>query len=183
MRFVAVVCSLIVALVAPACDEPADPDEPDDPPAADRPDQQRTDVEYRWLPEDDAEKFKAIENQLGGFSVTMEEVGYRYTELYWAGRDRNWGYADYQLEKIESAIEDGIVRRPARAESARDFLDDDVPPLRETIDDRDGEAFDEQIEQFTSACNTCHAKEDVPFVQIAPPEHRLSPVNPDAVGD
>lgn len=173
--------SVAVVLAAFGCDEPDD--QPDQPPTAQASDEQQADVDYRWLPDDDADKFKAIEDQLGGFSVTMEEVGYRYTELYWAGRDRNWGYADYQLEKLADAIESGIVRRPARADSARDFLDDDLPPLRETIDDRDGEAFDDEIGDFTAACNTCHGKEEVPFIQVAEPQHRLSPVNPDPDGN
>jgi hypothetical protein len=32
----------------------------------------------------------------------MAEIGYRYTELFFAVQDRNWDYADYQLGKIEA---------------------------------------------------------------------------------
>ena len=169
MRTSIIAISAVFALTVIGCDEPA-PSPPSD--------ESDGDVDYRWLPDDDAEKFSAIENQFGGFSETMHSVGHRYTELYWAGRDRNWQFADYQLEKINDSIERGIIRRPARAESARDFLDGDIAPLQETIDAEDGDAFDEQFDDFTAACNTCHAKEEVPFINIDAPEHRLSPVQP-----
>jgi len=46
------------------------------------------------------EKINTIEKQFRGFDNAMVETGYRYQELYWAGQDENWEYADYQLEKI-----------------------------------------------------------------------------------
>ena len=170
MRNAVIVVSTIFALTAMGCDEPA--------PSPQAEDDAGSDVDYRWLPDDDAEKFSAIEDQFAGFSQTMHAVGHRYTELYWAGQDRNWQFADYQLETNNDSIERGIIRRPARAESARDFLDDDIPGLQETIDAEDGDAFDEQFDDLTLGCNTCHAKEQVPFINIGPPEHRLSPVQP-----
>jgi len=48
----------------------------------------------------------------------MAEVGYRFTEMYWAGKDRNWPYARYQLHKIETTLKLGVERRPKRAASA-----------------------------------------------------------------
>ena len=35
-----------------------------------------------WLDGSDTEKFEEIAHQLGGFSRTMIEVSYRYSELY-----------------------------------------------------------------------------------------------------
>ena len=132
-------------------------------------------VEFRWLPDGDAQKFKAIEDQLAGFSQAMIEVGHRYNDLHWAGVDRNWGYAEYQLEHIEEAIEAGIIRRPGRADSARPFLDATIPSLQEAIEAQDGAAFDERFEAFTNHCNSCHVQEEVAFIYVTPPEVRLSP--------
>lgn len=177
---------LLSSLIAVAgCDQPESADEP-------RPDDESApevsvedaasddSVDYQWMPDSDAEKFAAIEEQLQGFSRTMRETGYRYVELYWAGTDRNWEYADYQLEHIEEVIDQGLVRRPARSTSAEPFLQNDIPALQETIDGEDGEAFDAQFEEFTQACNTCHISEDHSFIEIGPPDHRLSPVAPPA---
>ena len=42
-----------------------------------------------WLKGTPNEKFDEVAHQLQGFSRTMKEVGYRYQELYWAGKDMN----------------------------------------------------------------------------------------------
>jgi hypothetical protein len=105
----------------------------------------------------------------------MVEVGYRYAELYWAGRDRNWGYAEYQLGKIETAIANGVERRPARAASAR-MLEASASTVRSAIERQDGVAMDEAITTLTATCNACHQAERAPFVTVAPPAVRVSPV-------
>src|SRR3990172_1626023 len=53
-----------------------------------------------WLAGTVDEKFDTVAKQLRGFDMAMVETGYRYTEFHWAVRDRNWGYADYQIKKI-----------------------------------------------------------------------------------
>ncbi len=180
MKVLLCIISASICLLAGAgCDAPVDDDRADGVPAdevpADEAQAVDSDVDFRWLPDDDAEKLKALEDQLGGFSEAMRKTGYRYNELYWAGDDRNWDYADYQLEKLVGSIELGLIRRPARAESAQPFLNEAVPALQATIDERDGEAFDEEIEAFTQSCNTCHAEEAMPFIVVEPLDHRLSP--------
>jgi hypothetical protein len=129
-----------------------------------------------WLTGDSQEKFDTIARQLGGFSAAMQEVGYRYTELYWAGSDGNWDYASYQAAKIGSAIRDGIERRPARAESASRFLEYSLPDMEEAIDSHDRDSFMRAFNSFTQSCNSCHESEDVSFITIGRPEDRGSPV-------
>jgi hypothetical protein len=129
-----------------------------------------------WLTGNSQQKFDTLARQLGGFSVAMEEVGYRYTELYWAGQDGNWDYASYQAAKIESAIETGIERRQGRAESARYFLDTSLPDFQAVLADRDRDRFMQAFGGLTQACNTCHEAESVPFIVIKRPEARTSPV-------
>ncbi len=43
-----------------------------------------------WLSADAEERRLQLERQLRGFDVAMMEVGHRYIDLYWAGRDANW---------------------------------------------------------------------------------------------
>lgn len=42
-----------------------------------------------WLPAAPEERIAETEKHLRGFDVAMMEVGYRFTELYFAGRERN----------------------------------------------------------------------------------------------
>jgi hypothetical protein len=128
-----------------------------------------------WLRGDVDERFALVSKHLRGFDMAMVEVGYRYTELYWAGRDGNWGYAEYQLGKIETAIANGVERRPDRAASAR-MLEGAVTTVRGAIERRDEPAMNAALIAFTATCNACHQAERVPFITIAPPALRISPV-------
>jgi len=133
-----------------------------------------------WLLEgSQGERFARVARHLRGFDMAMVEVGYRYSELYWAGRDRNWGYADYQLEKIVTALANGTERRPARAQSTR-MLDGPIRSVRQAIEARSGEKMDAAFEQLTATCNTCHQVERVPFIHVAPPVVRVIPGGPRA---
>jgi hypothetical protein len=132
-------------------------------------------TEPDWLQGDVDARFRLVSKHLRGFDVAMLEVGHRYVELYWAGQDRNWEYAAYQLGKIETAIANGIERRPKRAASAR-VLNPAVEQVRTAITGADADSFARAFAMLTDRCNTCHRTEQVAFIKVARPELRLSPV-------
>jgi hypothetical protein len=129
-----------------------------------------------WLQGTTDERFQQIERQLRGFDKTMVEVGYRFTELYFAGQDQNWDYAQYQIEKLETALRLGLERRPKRAASAQSFFSESLPAMQEVVEKADSELFQAEIERLRSACMNCHVLEEVPYFTVELPEHRLSPI-------
>lgn len=129
-----------------------------------------------WLRGNTGEKFDMVARQLRGFDMAMAETGYRYQELYWAGKDQNWGYAKYQVEKIRTAIENGLIRRPERAKSAEGFLKYSLTAMEEAVSRKDTALFNRNIQLLTSACNSCHNAGKVEFVTVQMPAHRISPV-------
>lgn len=141
-----------------------------------REDQTRS-VSGGWLKGNPDEKFSTIANQFRGFDATMAEMGYRYIELYWAGRDGNWEYAGYQTKNIKSALTHGLERRPKKASSSQIFLEQTLPQMSETIASKDSAVFMERFDQFTQSCNACHVMEKVEFIKIKPPLHRISPAH------
>lgn len=128
-----------------------------------------------WIRGGVDERFAQVAKHLRGFDVAMVEVGYRYGELYWAGRDGNWEYALYQLGKIETAVANGVERRPKRGASAR-MLDGPIQAMRAVLESADRGGFDSAFSTLTSTCNACHAAEQVAFVHVAVPTTRNSPV-------
>ena len=84
-------------------------------------------IQGEWIQGTENQKINIIEKQFRGFDMAMIETGYRYQELYWAGQDQNWEYANYQLKKIKVAIENGLQRRPKRAKSAEYFISSPAP--------------------------------------------------------
>lgn len=129
-----------------------------------------------WLSSNKDSALVQIERQFRGFDMAMKEVGYRYNELYFAGVDENWGYAQYHLEKIKTAIENGLERRPKRAVSAKGFLEYSIPSLTKTIQENNKEKFIKDFEIFRQSCIACHINEKVEFVKVVIPKTRLSPV-------
>lgn len=133
-------------------------------------------VQGEWITGTDQEKLFTIEEHLGGFGRTMMEVGYRYTEVYWAGQDENWLYAAYQLEEMEEALEHGYERRPERVKSAETFMESTLPRMMEAALDKNSDRFHEMFQNFTVQCNMCHALEEVAFITVKEPLVRASSI-------
>jgi len=129
-----------------------------------------------WLKGDDHEKFETVSKHLRGFDMAMVETGYRYQELYWAGKDKNWEYAAYQVEKLRVAVENGLERCPKRAVSAQNFLNSALPQMDSAVANRDTVKFNQAFSALTSQCMACHALEEVPHFIVKEPTARQSPI-------
>ena len=129
-----------------------------------------------WLLAAPPERVRQLERHLRGTDVAMWEIGYRFTELFYAGENGNWDYAKYQIEKIDLALRLALERRPKRAQSAQPFLNNDLPAVHQAIAARDPAAFRDAIERLRAACVRCHTDEKLPFFTVEPPERRVSPV-------
>lgn len=133
-------------------------------------------VQGDWIKGTEKEQIKTIEKQFRGLDNAMVEIGYRYQELYWAGKEQNWEYANYQLEKIKLAIENGLIRRPKRAKSATYFLTNVLPEMKKALEKKDSKIFNQNFKKLTISCNSCHAMEKVPFFSVQIPTERQSPI-------
>lgn len=129
-----------------------------------------------WLKGTTNEKLETVSRQLRGLDMAMVETGYRYQELYWAVQDTNWRYAHYQLEKLKSAMEYALVRRPKRAEPAQYYLTVALPAMEKALDSQDVSVFDKQFVELTKTCNDCHKNQNVDYYKVKPPLHRQSPI-------
>jgi len=129
-----------------------------------------------WLKGNDHEKFEIVSKHLRGFDMAMVETGYRYQELYWAGKDQNWEYAAYQAEKLRVAVENGLERRPKRAESAQNYMNIALPQIDSAVASRDTVQFNQAFSVLTSHCMACHAVEEVPHFIVKEPTVRQSPI-------
>lgn len=120
-----------------------------------------------WLSGMTEEKFSQIERHLRGLDVTMAEIGYRYGELHWARREKNWDYAKYQAEKISLALQLALERRPKRAPAAQPFLTDSLPAVQRAIASQDSPQFEQALERLHNACVACHQAENVSYFKDA----------------
>ncbi len=131
-----------------------------------------------WLVGSVDERFALVGKHLRGFDVAMAEIGYRYTELYWASRDGNWRYARYQLSKIETVVSQAAERRPNRGGTAK-MLDGPAQMVKAAIERRDAAGLQAALTTLTATCNACHHAARAEFIHVEPPRERLSPVRLD----
>ena len=129
-----------------------------------------------WIKGSQAEQLELIEKHFRGFGKAMVEMDYRYQELYWAGQDQNWDYAEHQLEEMTSDFELALQRRPNRAESAEQFLTFAIPQMENSIESKDLETFNRAYQMLSMSCNSCHALENVPFFHVQIPTERRSSI-------
>lgn len=131
-----------------------------------------------WLlaAQDDEARFRLIQQQFRGFDQPMWEVGERYARLHEALTRQNPELAAYQWEKIRTAIENGVAKRPARRENAEQFLLNGAwsevdADLRSGDPARAWQGF----ERAKAVCQGCHQAETVgymnnqPLFDLAPP--------------
>lgn len=124
-----------------------------------------------WLlsaPDDDA-RFRLLQTQLRGFDQPMWEVGERFERIHTALERRNYPLAAYHWEKIRTAIENGVAKRPKRRENAealflRPVWSDVQADLKSEDQARAWAAF----ERAKTACQSCHQAEQVPFMNDQP---------------
>jgi len=114
------------------------------------------------------------------FETAMIEIGHRYQELYWAGRDANWDYALFQAMRMRGAFQSALDAKPERASDMASFLMSVVPAMEDAAARKDAEAFKGRFAAMTSACNGCHEIAKMPFLLVRPPIARASAVGPPA---
>lgn len=123
-----------------------------------------------WLSDDRDSAFIQIERHFRGFDLAMKEVGDRYSNIFSAVNDDNWGYAIYNLTKLKTAIVNGLERRPNRKLSAQSFLNYSIPALMKTLKSKEREKFLNEFELFKQSCNNCHISEKVEYVNVILPQ-------------
>ncbi len=124
----------------------------------------------RWLTgADEKMRFERLEHYLGGFSSAMQETGLRYGHVRQAIVDGNLELARYHWGKIAAAIENGLMKRPARRLSAEAiFLGRAWETLDEALAKKDPGAATEAFQEARAACMACHVAERVPFMNDQP---------------
>jgi hypothetical protein len=139
-------------------------------------------VNEHWLKEASSGQRDQLERHLRGLDVAMVEIGYRFNELHFAGEDRNWPYAQYQIEKIELALKLALERRPKRAESARPLLQETIPFVKQAINnaasDNQSEAYQAALERLRTDCMKCHVAEAVPHFTVEFAQTRTAAIEP-----
>jgi len=104
----------------------------------------------------------------------------RHIKLAFAGREKNWAYAAYELRELEEAFDRLSVQWPQWqrvriVELVETMIRDPLYELGLAIKDKNETEYATAYAKLTEACNTCHQAAKRPFVVIQEPRDNMFP--------
>ncbi len=104
----------------------------------------------------------------------------RHTKLAFAGREKNWTYAAYELRELEEAFDRLALQWPQWqrvriAELVETMIRDPLYELGLAIKDKNETQYAAAYGKLTEACNACHQAAKRPFVVIQEPKETTFP--------
>jgi len=112
-------------------------------------------------------------------SHTMADVGYHWTNLWFAGKSENWPLAEFYFNEARQHIQWTIAVRPVRKDA--DGRDVDLKPIFDAVDatlfaavrvsvlKKDPAGFDASYRAALDGCYSCHKASSKPFLRLVVP--------------
>jgi cytochrome c1 len=121
-----------------------------------------------WLLDanDDAERFRRLQNVASGTDVPMWEIGARFEELKIAVEKNNWEMGVYHLEKMRDRMNTAGMKRPARTQNIEAmFFDSGVyQAMHDALTSKDNARMKNEFQTMRTVCMACHSAENVGFL-------------------
>ena len=112
------------------------------------------------------EKLDNVVQVIPSAADIMFQMGERYRNLYWAGKQGKWQFAQYQTEEMQSLIKKLIITRPNRAATAKTFLLDAFDGFEVAIKNKDWNNFQSAFEYMRQRCMACHIQNEHAYVVL-----------------
>ena len=110
------------------------------------------------------EKINNVVQVIPSAADIMFQMGERYRNLYWAGKQGKWEFAQYQTEEMQSLIMKLIITRPKRAATAQAFLRDAFSGYEKAIAQKNWPAFQGAFGHMRERCMICHRQNEHAFI-------------------
>jgi hypothetical protein len=104
----------------------------------------------------------------------------RHTKLAFAGREKNWVYAAYEVHELEEAFDRLSIQWPQWqgqriVELVETIVRQPLFDLAQAIKEKNESKYAVAYGQLTDACNACHQAAKRPFVVIQDPKENVYP--------
>jgi cytochrome c553 len=117
-------------------------------------------------------------------SHTMIDVGYHWSNLWFAAEKKNWPLARYYFDEARQAIRWTVVLRPTRQLAGGKTLDvkglftaidmSALAAVQLAIEDEDHAQFTTAYKSALDACYSCHVAAEKPFLRPVVPSTAAS---------
>ena len=123
---------------------------------------------------------KTLNDRLPDQSHAMEDAGYHFANLWFAGKKQNWPLAAYYLRKTQSYLELAVQIKPVRKLSTGTEVDlkgilgavDSglISKIDQAIQNKDVAAFKDAYRQTVEGCMACHTACERSYLRIQVPD-------------
>ncbi|MEX2187452.1 MAG: hypothetical protein WD875_11680 [Pirellulales bacterium] len=127
-----------------------------------------------------AAEIETIKGKLPDQSHAMQDVGYHFTNLWFAGQKENWDLANFYWSETRSHLRWAVRIIPIRKDNAGKEVDlphileavenSPLKQLQEAIVAKDTTAFDKAYRFMVESCYACHKAADKPYLRPRIPD-------------
>lgn len=128
----------------------------------------------------------AVKAQVPDQAHAMADVGYHFTNLWFAGQRKNWPLAKFYLDETRSHLNWAVRLKPVRKTTAGLDIDlrgilqslenTQLPAVRTAIDGKDSDKFVSAYRLTLEACYACHNTSEKPYLRPQIPEQPAAPI-------
>lgn len=127
-----------------------------------------------------AAEIETIKGKLPDQAHAMQDVGYHFTNLWFAGKNEHWDLANFYWAETRSHLRWAVRIIPKRKDNAGQEVDlprilealenSPLKQLQEAIAAKDKAAFDKAYRFTVEGCYACHKASDKPFLRPQIPD-------------
>jgi len=133
-----------------------------------------------------AAEVEIIKSKLTDQSHVMQDVGYHFSNLWFAAQHENWDLANFYWSETRSHLEWAVRIIPKRKDNSgaevnlveilQGFENGPLKQLQEAIAARDKAAFEKTYRFSMETCYGCHKAADKPFLRLQIPTRPETPI-------
>jgi hypothetical protein len=106
-----------------------------------------------------------------GFGEFMSSIQVHHAKLWFAGKNKNWELADFEMHEIAETLDAIKEYQTEREESKKvDMLKPSLDAVKDAIDKKDSSLFNSSYLLLTNTCNNCHKVVNFGFNVVKVPE-------------
>ncbi len=122
-----------------------------------------------------AARVEVLERVVPDQAHVMADVGYHFTNLWFAGKAENWPLADFYLSETKSHLHWAVRVKPVRKDRlGKDinlepileaFENSQLKELKQAIDKKDRTGFEAVYRSCLTICYSCHKASEKPYLR------------------
>lgn len=131
-------------------------------------------------------ELEAIKGKLPDQAHAMQDVGYHFSNLWFAGQQKNWPLAEFYNNEVRSHLRWAVRIIPKRKDLAGQEIDleailqafENSPwtQVKDAITAKDSAAFEKAYRFAVETCYACHKASDKPFIRPQIPSQPETPI-------